>query len=147
MKRALIFLLLFTFAGAHAASLFATSSASPHRIQSNSMYGTHYLQQETYSYRMPEMQTQCIMTGGAKYSSFVYEPFNNAVPSEYTDGQAYTPSVSGKRKLGGGTDPGNQSTQSPVGEPWILAVFALLFAGVMAWKKKSKSNLEGASRQ
>ena len=147
MKRTLIFLLLFTFAGAHAASLFATSSASPHRIQSNSMYGTHYLQQETYSYRAPEMRTQCIIPSGAKYSSFVYEPFNSAAPSEYTDGQAPAPSTSGRRKLGGGRDPGNQSEQSPVGEPWVLAVFALLFAGVMAWKRKSKSRLEGASRE
>lgn len=85
---------------------------------------------------MQEMHSQCIMTSGVKYSSFVYEPFNGAAPSEYTNGQAPSTSVGKRRKLGGGTDPGEQSEESPVGEPWILLLFAAAFGGVVAWRKK-----------
>lgn len=87
---------------------------------------------------MQEMHSQCIMTSGVKYSSFVYEPFNGAAPSDYTDGQAPSTSPGARRKLGGGTDPGEQSEESPLGEPWILAIFASLFAVGAAIKKKRR---------
>lgn len=91
------------------------------------------------------------MTTGAKYSSFVYEPFDNTAPSEST-ANGHGPR---RAKKGDGWDDSgfilgpdiNPGQESPVGEPWVLALFALLFAGVMAWKKKSKSSLEGASRE
>ena len=84
---------------------------------------------------MQEMHSQCIMTSGVKYSSFVYEPFNGAAPSEYTNG---TNASGGPRRIGsfGPRPDGPASPDSPVGEPWILLLFAAAFGGYIVWKKK-----------
>lgn len=34
------------------------------------------------------------------------------------------------------SDPGNQSTEFPVGEPLVMLVFATLFAGAIAYRKR-----------
>lgn len=89
------------------------------------------------------MQSQQIMSSGSAYTGTVYAPFSGTTPSE-ANGPAR---VGGPRKAGwydengdyhtdegefytGGED--KPSSQSPVGEPWIMALFALGFAGVIA---------------
>lgn len=64
------------------------------------------------------------------YSSTIYDAYTDEVPSD-----AANPNGNGKardnkagiRTLGGGTDPGEQSEKSPVGEPLALLLFAFAF--------------------
>ena len=97
------------------------------------------------------IQSQQIMSGGA-YNGTVYEPFDNSTPSEQSEvGSSYSPSrASGPRRapLTPG-DPGQGP--SPVGEPWIMALFAALFAGFIAirqYKRKmnKSTNMKNSNR-
>lgn len=89
---------------------------------------------------MLEMQSVRTMQCYSRYQSTSYRPFSSTTPSEqYMSGNSETP----KKRPGnpktfiGGPD---QTGPSPVGEPWILALFAAAFAGLIALKKKK--NLE-----
>lgn len=91
------------------------------------------------------MQSQQIMQNGQNHDGTIYAPFDNTVPSEQSSGPN---KKGGVRKsdgddfdpndfiLGPDTPPANQS---PVGEPWVLAAFALLFAGVVWLRGKKKA--------
>ena len=77
------------------------------------------------------------MQNGMVYASAVYEPFNGAAPSEYVDGKI--PDRIKRAKSGWVDRPDDRPAQtSPVGEPLILAVFALLFGGIIAVRRKNK---------
>lgn len=84
-------------------------------------------------------QSQQILQTSVQYKGTVYEPFDNTAPSEQnSEGISSSPN----RAPGKGGGPrtfydGPESGQgpSPVGEPWILAAFAVLFAGVIAWRR------------
>ena len=82
----------------------------------------------------------------SSYQSTVYEPFGNTTPSESS---ASSRGVSGRRNsdyegdvnLDGWGDPttgtpGNTSGESPIGEPWIMLLFAAAAAIVVAWRKR-----------
>jgi hypothetical protein len=88
------------------------------------------------TYHMPSsktddgaIQSQQIMP--TNYNGTVYEPFSSVTPSEQSAvGGSYSPSDTpgGPRKgkiTGPDTPPADEF---PVGEPWIMALFALLFA-------------------
>lgn len=86
----------------------------------------------------PMQNAQVMPTTG--YSGTVYAPFDASAPSE----QSEVEGNSGSRPRGGikrggnfnyGTEYG-RSNESPIGEPWVLAIFALAFAGVLALRKK-----------
>lgn len=86
----------------------------------------------------PMQNAQVMPTTG--YNGTVYAPFDASAPSE----QSEVEGNSGSRPRGGikrggnfnyGTEYG-QSNDSPVGEPWVLAIFALAFAGVLALRKR-----------
>ena len=91
------------------------------------------------------MQSQQIMQNGQNHDGTIYAPFDNTMPSEQSSGPN---KKGGVRKfhgddwnpddfiIGPDTPPANQS---PVGEPWILAAFALLFAGVVYLRGKKKA--------
>ena len=89
----------------------------------------------------PMQNAQVMPTTG--YNGTVYAPFDASAPSE----QSEVEGNSGSRPRGGikrggnfnyGTEYG-QSNESPIGEPWVLAIFALAFAGVLALRKTKKS--------
>ena len=90
------------------------------------------------------MQSQQIMQNGQNHDGTIYAPFDNTMPSEQcgpnkkggvrkSDGDDWNPD---DFILGPDTPPANQS---PVGEPWVLAAFALLFAGVVYLRGKKKA--------
>ena len=145
MRRFCIYILLLAgLACAHAAPMHTTSSATVRCVGSGRAGWGYAPVQDIRTYPTRALQTQCIMTGGATYSSTIYQPFNNAAPSEYVDGKA--PSTTGRRN-GFGPRPDDKPAQtSPIGEPWILAIFALLSGGALAWKRKHKGKVKTASR-
>ena len=76
------------------------------------------------------------------YGGTVYQPFSETVPSEQTAvGEQYsTNNPTGPRKdFGKPTDPGNQSNEYPIGEPWIMVVLAVVFGGVIALRRKRRA--------
>ncbi len=74
------------------------------------------------------------------YQSQIFEVGTTNVPSDYSEVSSGSSDEQGGhkghlRKLGGGTDVGEQSELSPIGEPWIMLLFALLACGVIAYRK------------
>ena len=67
------------------------------------------------------------------YQGAVYEPFNNTPPSEAGSNRSQ---ISGRKNLAGGGDPGNQSQNSPVGEPLVLLLFAAVAALFVARRQR-----------
>ena len=92
----------------------------------------------------PAIQSQQMMQSGAKYQGTVYEPFSNATPSEQSVvGSSYTPNGhGGPRRIGdfdNSVEGGEGDEGSPIGEPWILAVLAVAFAGVIFLRRKREA--------
>lgn len=86
------------------------------------------------------MQSQQIMQNGQNHDGTIYAPFDNTMPSEQSSGPNKAPGKGGgnpKTSFIGGPETGQGP--SPVGEPWVLAIFALAFAGVVAIRKTKKS--------
>lgn len=94
-------------------------------------------------YEMPAIQTfqsQQIMTSNTGYRGVVYTPFTSSLPSELNSsgGESNSGRPHGHvRTFIGGSETGQGP--SPVGEPWILALFAAAFAGLIAIRKTKKS--------
>lgn len=96
-------------------------------------------------YEMPAIQTfqsQQIMTSNTGYRGVVYTPFTSSLPSELSvvAGESSSGRPHGhvrREKIGGPDTP--PANESPLGEPWILALFAAAFAGVVAIRKTKKS--------
>ena len=88
------------------------------------------------------MRSMQIMTSDIRYTGVTYAPFTAALPSEQSAASESssgrpTGSVRRGKILGPDTPPADES---PIGEPWILAVFAILFAGVII--RKNNSNMK-----
>lgn len=82
------------------------------------------------------MQSQQMMSSGSAYTGTVYEPFGNTTPSEANQ-PAKAPG--GPRKAFDTTADYGGSGDSPVGEPWILILFALGFMGIIFIRKRKLS--------
>lgn len=120
-------------------SVYKTSKHSVHQVQGG------YQQQGASEFPTHTMRNQRIITTGAVYTSTVYLPFDNTPPSSFAKGIAANSEEgpTGRRKF---VDrPDINIGESPVGEPWILVAFAVLFGGVIAWRLKNKSKVGGAS--
>ena len=100
-----------------------------------------------YEYDTPAaqgFQSHKVISAGTIYQGTTYAPFDDAAPSEYSEvGQSYSPNKApgGPRKgkiTGPDTDPANQY---PIGEPWILAIFAVSFGVVIAIRRKRGAGL------
>lgn len=86
------------------------------------------------------MQSQQVMQTGGAYNGTVYEPFSNATPSEASN-PSKAPSGPRREQSSrnpGEVDPDAASNQSPIGEPWVMVLFAMAFAGVVAIRAHKK---------
>ena len=89
-----------------------------------------------------EFRSQQIMSSGSNYGGTVYKPFDNSTPSEQSEvGASYSPNKApgGPRRgfdIGGET---GKADEYPIGEPWILAIFAAAFATGIAIKRITKN--------
>ena len=87
----------------------------------------------------PMQSAQVMPTTG--YNGTVYAPFDASAPSEQSEANAnQAPGRPGKVKTFIGGSETNQGP-SPIGEPWVLAIFALAFAGVVALRKRKNTTL------
>lgn len=87
------------------------------------------------------MQSQQIMQNGQNHDGTIYAPFDNTMPSEQCRPNKAPGKGGGNPKTFiGGPD---QTGPSPVGEPWVLAAFALVFAGVV-WLRGKKARAKEA---
>lgn len=97
-------------------------------------------------YAMPQGFREAGTKNYNAYKSTVYEPFGNTTPSE---SNASSRGVSGRRNsdyegdvnLDGWGDPttanpGDTSDQSPIGEPWIMLLFAAAAAAIITLRKR-----------
>ena len=126
MKNYLItILLLCSCACAYAQSIFGEEANNPFANQNNQ--NVQNAQQATPS--------------GSAYSSTVYQPFSSTTPSEYSPGESESSSpsrVSGMHRGFVDRPDTNKSESSPVGEPWVMLVFAAVAIGVIAYKRKKE---------
>ena len=68
------------------------------------------------------------------YKSTIYQPFTNSTDGNSND---YEGDVdTGEWGDPTTANPGNQSGQSPIGEPWIMLLFAAAAAVTVAWRKR-----------
>ncbi len=87
----------------------------------------------------PMQSAQVMPTTG--YNGTVYAPFDASAPSEQSEANAnQAPGRHGKVKTFY-DGPGAGQGPSPIGEPWVLAIFALAFAGVVALRKRKNTTL------
>ena len=74
------------------------------------------------------------------YKSTIYEPFSSATPSSdaNSSNNGNARGISGRRNAGPdwGVTPDDPGYRPPVGEPWIMLVFAAMAAVVIRLRKK-----------
>lgn len=58
------------------------------------------------------------------------------VPTPSTESSTSTHNGGRRREFGRPGDPGDQSDEFPIGEPWVLLAFAAASAGVIAWRRR-----------
>ena len=113
-------------AGQTASGVYGTMSGSYNAVN------TTYRVSETAS---REANADGPLVGYKGYQPSVYEPFNDTPPSESGNSNSGPKGISGRKNLGGVIDPGNQGG-SPVGEPFVLLLFAAVAAVVVAWRQR-----------
>lgn len=86
------------------------------------------------------IQSQQIMHANV-HEGTIYEPFSNTTPSEQSVvGASYTSQSGPRRSKENPSDPGvTDDTSSPLGEPWVLAVFALAFGGIVFLRRRREA--------
>ena len=131
------------FAGALPVSAQIYSTAQGTRYEAS--YPTEYgaTQQNTYSAHEAQANYN-------SYQSTVYQPFESSVPSDnnpvYSNSQGDNSrhNAPNRRNLDGmdGKEPGDQSDQYPVGEAWVMLLFAAV-AALVVFVRQRRAVLRG----
>lgn len=80
-----------------------------------------------------------MMSSGSVYDGTVYAPFDNTTPSEQSNVGTPSPNKAPGGPRRGFINGPDQTGPSPVGEPWILAIFSAAFAGGIALRKRNRA--------
>ena len=124
------------------AQVYSTAKGGRYDASYPTEYGSE--QQDAYS----AQQTQ---TNYNAYQSTVYQPFESSAPSDnnpvYSNSQGDNNNrhnaPTNRRNLGGVEgDPGDQSDQSPVGEAWVMLLFAAVAALVVFVRQRRAAKLQ-----
>lgn len=124
------FFLSFTHAHARGAVLtifllFFTLQIGAQGFTSTSAYRAERKAITTQSAQVDEYQS---------YKSTIYQPFSNSTNGDSND---YEGDVdTGEWGDPTTANPGDQSEQSPIGEPWIMLLFAAAAAITVNWRKR-----------
>lgn len=93
-----------------------------------------------------EFRSTSTMQGSGNYVAPVTAVGANSAVSGATTTESYSPSKapSGRRKIdtASGNDGGHSDPNSPIGDAWPLAFFALMMAVVTGVKRKMNSKIE-----
>lgn len=157
LMKCAIMLLFFTLSVSLSAQTFNSSTSyrvdgrvqssysAKQAVSSSGSFGTSQWQSTSHTYRQASYigTTTAEPTQYRSYSSTVYQPFTTGTPSDDgssgSDGDDWS---GGDVDLGDWgdepdiADPGNQSSESPVGEPFILLLFAAVAAVVMGVRNR-----------
>ena len=127
-----VLLLIFVPLTAQANALYQSSS---NRYAAPSAVGAQSMQYQPESYQMTNMPNYQMSTT-YNPAQTVYTPFSNETPSN--SGGDGVGSIGGDISSLGkdGFITPNDPLRPPVGEPWILLVFAALAAGVIYFKQR-----------
>ena len=107
---------------------------------SNAVFAQHFHSTSPYLQGTQVQAEQYHGPSAAMYQSTIYEPFTAASPS--SNNNDAPANISGRRNINeddfGFEDESNKSNESPVGEPWIMLLFAAIGAGVIFIKQRKK---------
>lgn len=96
-----------------------------------------------YAYDAPAPQafrSHQVIVGGTMYQGTTYAPFDDTAPSEANNSSAKKAPNGPRKAFDTGAEYGRPD-EYPVGEPWILAIFAVSFAAIIAIKRKRKGHV------
>ena len=140
----IVWVCIFMWAGIMPLSAQVYSTAKGGRYDAS--YPTEYNAMQQSSYSVQDAQT-----GYNAYQSTVYQPFESSLPSDnnpvYSNGQGNDNdrqnAPTNRRNLGGVEgDIGDQSDQFPVGDPWVMLLFAAA-AALVVFVRQRKAVLRG----
>ena len=121
----IVWVCIFMWAGIMPLSAQVYSTAKGGRYDAS--YPTEYNAMQQSSYSVQDAQV-----GYNAYQSTVYQPFESSFPSDntpvYSNGQGEgndrQNAPTNRRNLTGGGDAGDQEQSYPVGDPWVMLLFA-----------------------
>lgn len=137
---------IFTVIGLSSASaqIYSTAQRStPYNSYSNETYGSLYNSTTDMQQAQPTYNS---------YQSTVYQPFESSVPSDNNpvfsnsqgDNSNRQNAPTNRRNLGGGGDPYPGELKSPVGEAWVMLLFAAV-AALVVFIRQRKTAVRGES--
>lgn len=135
-----ICILMYVGAMPLSAQVYSTAQRyTPYDSRTNAAYGASYnsngyAEQPAYN----------------SYQSTVYQPFESSLPSDNTpvcsngqgEGNDRQNAPTNRRNLTGGGDPGDQEPTSPVGEAWIMLLFAAAAALAIFIRQRKAAKLQ-----
>ena len=134
-QRIVIISLLLMLCGTVSAYTYYRPSDSPYGNPTNGLAIPPGSQLPSY-----QITSTSSITMGSGYAPGMISPFSNGNPSDNSNGGSGGNNNDIPDDVPNLNDPWDDSTQSPVGESWILLIFAAIAAGVIFIQQRKKQN-------